>query len=693
MIPAREVELRQKTGRALAQTGIEGSIEVEVPLLDDAAWSFGKVHLMDALKGFESAFDANDRKALIDQAILSLDNFYVHRDLKWAKHAVDAGCALRSLRRTCDRLGDAQFHQRVSAILKSLRDIHTVYILPEPYRRLVAFLPFTMAVCRDGEGDAAPERFLATRLLPGFLPKHFTVGCEILTWNGLPIGTAVREAGERECAANDAAQVALGVRLMTIRWLGTSTFPPANWVTLGYLDAAKRYREMRLSWRLLELRQDSDLILPIQAVWKLEDETASPQATQAALDQRSLVEEGTVQQMFESVASVMKAAAPTRTRPLAKRTDVIVPRGASPYFSAEAWRTTIDGQEVDFGHLHIHSFHAPSPEEFVDKFRKLLLKMPPDFLLLDVRSNPGGDLNAAECIVQFLTPREVEPLPFQFRATRTLERFVSNDGGVPQADNGPWVDRVADSVANGQQYSRPGPLTERKWANHFGQEYYGTVGLLFDAITYSSGDIFTAQFADLEVGPLLGVDPRTGGGGGNMVFHGTVAGLAPEALGVRALPKGARLHFAIRRCLRNGRESGELIEEVGIPAEHVLPVSSDDLLTGDRDLMHRAAGHLHAARRRRFEASIELSGAQARITVLTDPQPADKPLSLFVHLDGRPDRTVKTENGRAEILIDRVNYEQELRISVYELRSYSYMLLKREPLAVYTRRIPKLGEA
>lgn len=715
MIPAGEVALQQRAGRAQAQTGNGGAISVDVPLLSDTAESFGEVFLLQDLHRHTSAFKIADRKALIDQAILSLDEFYVHKDLKWARHAVDAGCALRSLRRICDRLDDLTFHTRVGAALKSLRDIHTVYVLPEPYRSFVAFLPFTLAACRDG--DDAPERFLVTKLLPGFEPGHFQPGCEILTWNGMPIGVAVREAGEKECAANDAALVALGVRLMTIRWLGTSAPPPEEWVTLGYLDADKTYREMRLSWRVLKLAQTSNLMLPIQAVWQLEQDHIRPvtensrePVTHQALDQRSLVEEGTVAQMFVSAADLQSF--PEQARRLAVLDTVLATHIAAPgtlsgdtppsqHFSAEVYRTKVGDEVLHFGHLRIHGFNTDNVGAFVGEFRTLLHRLreiAPDYLLVDVRSNPGGDLNAAECIVQLLTPREVVPLPFQFRATRILERFVSNDGDTPQADNGEWVSRVSESVANGQQYSRSGPMTNARSANQIGQEYYGTVGLIFDAITYSSGDIFAAQFADLKIGPVIGVDPCTGGGGGNMVFHGNVAELAPKALGLQRLPHDARLHFAIRRCRRNGAAAAELIEEAGIPAEHYLPISSDDLMLGDRDLLHRAAQILHEKRRRRFHAEIEISDTQVRVTVTTDAEniahtAADesKPLTLFISLDGRQQDSVETCEGKAVLTFSRTESDQRLRISVYELENWSFHWLKKEPLAVYTRTIPKLG--
>ena len=143
-----------------------------------------------------------------------------------------------------------------------------------------------------------------------------------------------------------------------------------------------------------------------------------------------------------------------------------------------------------------------SVKRYVQYVRRLIATMPADYLIIDIRSNPGGNLEIAECLMQLFTPHEVEPLQFQFRATREIERFISNDGGEVNDDFKDWVQGVTEAVANGQQYSTPAAMTDKARANVIGQEYYGTVALLIDGITYSSGDIFAA-YQDSVFCPVL----------------------------------------------------------------------------------------------------------------------------------------------------------------------------------------------
>ncbi len=54
------------------------------------------------------------------------------------------------------------FHRRMLSIFGSTRDLHTLYLLPEPYRDCTAYLPFLIEQCfergsrtihRDANGD------------------------------------------------------------------------------------------------------------------------------------------------------------------------------------------------------------------------------------------------------------------------------------------------------------------------------------------------------------------------------------------------------------------------------------------------------------------------------------------------------------------------------------------------------------
>ena len=70
-----------------------------------------------------------DRRRIIDQAMVLIEQAYVHLPLKRAMHAIDPVQALRLLRRRLDREDDAlserDFHNEMIEIFKSLRDLHT----------------------------------------------------------------------------------------------------------------------------------------------------------------------------------------------------------------------------------------------------------------------------------------------------------------------------------------------------------------------------------------------------------------------------------------------------------------------------------------------------------------------------------------------------------------------------------------
>src|SRR5437588_3399266 len=86
------------------------------------------------------------RLRIIDQVILLLEMNYVHLPLKRAMHAINPIQRLKLLKyrlETKHRMEDEmQFHKRLLEIFSSLRDIHTRYLLPSPFKNRVAFLPF-----------------------------------------------------------------------------------------------------------------------------------------------------------------------------------------------------------------------------------------------------------------------------------------------------------------------------------------------------------------------------------------------------------------------------------------------------------------------------------------------------------------------------------------------------------------------
>ncbi len=112
------------------------------------------VALDEFLAGVEPLAIA-DRYQLVEQASVLLEELYVHLPLKRAMHAIDPVQRLRLLKRRLESLSELQFHAELAAIFRSLRDLHTVYQLPVPYRGHVATLGFLVERYHDPDDGVA----------------------------------------------------------------------------------------------------------------------------------------------------------------------------------------------------------------------------------------------------------------------------------------------------------------------------------------------------------------------------------------------------------------------------------------------------------------------------------------------------------------------------------------------------------
>ena len=76
------------------------------------------------------------RRLLVEQAQLLIENNYVHRPLKEAMHGVDPVQRLRLIRHRLDNPGpdgvgsEFEFHSEMVEVFTSVRDLHTNYLLP-----------------------------------------------------------------------------------------------------------------------------------------------------------------------------------------------------------------------------------------------------------------------------------------------------------------------------------------------------------------------------------------------------------------------------------------------------------------------------------------------------------------------------------------------------------------------------------
>ncbi len=179
------------------------------------------------------------RDTVIDQALLMLEDLYAHLPLKRALHAVDPIQRLRLLQLRQRVLDEREFQSEMIDIFVSLRDLHTNYQLPSPYRSQVAYLPIRVEEYYEKDDPEKHRHYLISRVSPRNTNPALSPGLEITHWNGAPIDLAVARNAEREAGSNPEARRGQGLSALTLRWFGASL--PAR-RRLGHADIRGRFR-------------------------------------------------------------------------------------------------------------------------------------------------------------------------------------------------------------------------------------------------------------------------------------------------------------------------------------------------------------------------------------------------------------------------------------------------------------------
>src|SRR5215831_3608461 len=225
-----------------------------------------------------------DRLTLVEQALTLLEMNYVHLPQKRAMHGTDPVLRLRRLRfqlgemRQDELPHDIEFHGQMQRIFTSVRDIHTNYTLPAPFKNMTAFLPFLIEEYfdrganspgrsgRDGEANPADvfslektPMFLISHVAAGFRHPSFKKGVEVLYWNGVPINRAVEINGQRQPGSNLEARLARGLDSLTIRPFNGSLPPEEMWVVVTYRTEQGKVQEIKLEWRVYHSKPKSSL--------------------------------------------------------------------------------------------------------------------------------------------------------------------------------------------------------------------------------------------------------------------------------------------------------------------------------------------------------------------------------------------------------------------------------------------------
>ena len=548
----------------------------------------------------------SDRRLIVGQAIVLLEQAYVHLPIKRARYAIDPLQRLRLLEHRLqdaqpngDRAPESTFHSELIEIFTSLRDLHTHYVPPEPYRSHTVYLPFLIEECaRDGR-----QQYIVSKVAAGAdLDPSFVTGVEVTHWSGTPIKRAIEHNADRQGGGNHAARMARGMDALTIRTLGRTAPPDEDWVDITYRAADGSQREVRVRWNTYQPLEPSPFGDAQQAFAAAAPASAGDLGRLAALgiDAQTTTVNLVRRDLFARGWQIRQAAGADE-----------LPTELPGTLRARICHTSIG----DVIHVRIFTFLVPDPDGFVDEFLRLCQARPSAGLIVDVRGNGGGDIRAAEQLLQVLTPRRIEPEPAQFIVSPLIRRLcAANQRG--EIDLSSWAKSVQDAVETGASFSTGFPIGSADDANSRGQGYYGPVVLVTDARCYSATDIFAAGFQDHGIGPVLGLAEYTGAGGANVWTHDLLRQLLPARdTPLKPLPRQAAFRVALRRTMRVGAHAGELLEDLGVAADEIHHITPDDLLNDNKDLIEAAAGLMRGRMARCLEADAEPTAAGVTIQV------------------------------------------------------------------------------
>jgi tetratricopeptide (TPR) repeat protein len=439
-------------------------------------------------------------------------------------------------------------HTALIEAFAALRDPTTVYVLPSPHRHMVASLPFLLERCLDGD----QERYVVAAVTAD-AARDLPRGAEVTKWNGIPISAAV-EACTGTIAATDAeARTARAVGALT-HWPVDLLGPVAlDTVTIGYDDDG----------------QSREAVVPRKPV-----EVPSPSAI-GADTARLLSTDELGMRVLAAQRDLLSGSDMTRSRT----------------FPEHVQFTSRQGR----GHLRIRSFEVGDADAFAREVADILSGLPAEGVVIDVRGNPGGQIAAAERLIQLFIPQEVKPQALAVRAGDLTLRLARSEGDL--AD---WREPIETAIENGNRLTKPMQLAagHDRACNEIGQRYHGPVILLVDARTAGAASFLEAGFARHRIGKVITTDPvpdrpRLS----NAWSHDLLVRLLPGPPLVR--PAGDAAFSVSMRVASEGDEAGGW--------EHVRHVlTRRDVLAEDQDLFAAAVGWLEEQPVRVLRADLEL---------------------------------------------------------------------------------------
>lgn len=503
-----------------------------------------------------------EMETIVDQVLRVVRDYYVHLPLKTSSLAIDPVQELTLLLDDIKYIqSEPDFFARLITSVKRLRDRHTTIKLPPPLSNGLAFLPFAV----ESYWDGARRLLVVSKLLAPLDEPSFVPGVEITHWNGMPIATYIERMAFENEGANPYARVAIALRSLTLRPLAFMRPPDEDWVVLTYVSNG-RVRSFSLPWRVYFPPTAS-------TVSSSQHETDSGDLTVKGLDRASLLVNSGWNDLYTTEQDAQDQGVYVSPDLFSS-----MPNPMANHFRFNLVRF---GNKT-YGYVRIFSFETADTAGYVQTFARFLQEAPPTGMIVDIRSNPGGNIPVGEALLQMFSTRPIQNQRLAFRVTTPVQKFVTS---VP--DLWLWHRSLGMRYETGQNFSQGYPLYDSGIPEGLHGIYPHPVVLVVDALSYSTSDFFAAGFQDNRLGLIIGADPVTGAGGANVWTHSFLRRMS-EFGGRRDLvemPSGIDFNFSLRRSVRTGVNVDLPVEGLGVAADVNYRMTRQDVLGQNEDLI------------------------------------------------------------------------------------------------------------
>lgn len=491
-----------------------------------------------------------EKLLIVSEAQRFFRDIHAHRHFHLGYLGVDPAQMLRvyakELRDTSSRSSTSDFHQRMIALFQLARDGHSVYNVPPPLGRAIAFLPLQVREYHDG----SDLRFVVTDVAinPNLSKNTLKIGAEVIRWNGLPVHEAALQTGNEAYTTHKAARLSFGLKLMTFRYLSRDRVPTQDAVTMTYRTRSGGERTIRMPWRYA----------PYNPFAKLHRAGAG-------------LARGTVK--------VGKERTRSRSRTATTKGD------SCKHLSREIVVTPLGS----FGKITVPNFNDCGYQEFLHQFHTSLLSFPSnDGVVIDVRGNNGGDPRQCVGAARYFADNRILGTTLQSRVS-ALNLHLARLDRAKRVPNFLYLRAMFRAQTRTENFAKVYDL------NYFGDlslaedikteskpRYNGPVVVLVDSETFSCGEVFTSAVQDSGSGIVVGTHKATSGGGGASLSNVLYSVMYPEYFS--PLPGQVTFQITNARLVRTGKSIGMPFEFFGIQPDVRYNYTRVDRTRKERDL-------------------------------------------------------------------------------------------------------------